>query len=132
MGWSGGTYIPTNGPYSGPTMWEQAHGAGEDVIYQRFDAAWSDLATAINNVLTRDGQNAPSANLPMGGHQHTNVADATDRAHYPSYGQLLDLTGAFVAAGDVGGTGNAITLTPTVAVTALTAGLGIPLRRQNP
>ena len=123
MPWSGGTFTPSNGPYQGATLWAQAAAAGEDVRADRFDSAWSDLAGAMNNVLTRDGQNAPSSNLPMGGNRHTNVADATDRAHYAAYGQVLDATGAFVAPAGVGGTGDAITLMPTVAVTTLTAGL---------
>ena len=123
MPWSGGTFTPTNGMFQGDTLWTQAAAANENVRADRFDSFSGDLALALNNVLTRDGQNAPSSDLPMGGHQHTNVADATDRAHYAAYGQVLDKTGEFVAPADVGGTGDAITLTPTVAVTALTAGL---------
>ena len=122
MPWSSGTFTPTNGMFQGDTLWTQAAGAGEDVRADRFDTAWGDLAEAMTNCLTRDGQNAPTANLPMGGNQHTNVADATDRAHYASFGQLLDLTGEFVGAAGVGGTGNAVTLAPSVVVTALTAG----------
>ena len=57
----------------------------------------------------------------MNAKKHTGVANATDRTDYAAYGQLLDATGQFVAAANVGGTGNAITLTPSTAITAYAA-----------
>ncbi len=40
--------------------------------------------------MTRDGQNSPTADLPMDGHKHTGVAEATERDQYATYGQLQD------------------------------------------
>ena len=73
--------------------------------------------------MTRDGQNTPSADLPMGGQKHTGVGDGAARSEYATYGQVLDAAGQFIPAANVGGTANAIELTPAPAVTALAAGL---------
>ena len=72
-----------------------------------------DLADGLENCVTKDGQNSPSANLPMNAKKHTGVADAAVATEYAAYGQLLALVSPFVGATNVGGTANAITLTPT-------------------
>ena len=123
MPWSGGVYTPTNGSYTGATLWSQAQSAGENVRTDRFDAYAADLKTVIENCLTRDGQNSPTQNLPMNARKHTGVADAAARSEYSSYGQMVDMAGVYVAASEVGGTADAITLAPTPAITSYTANL---------
>ena len=90
---------------------DQAANAGEDVTSARFTSLLEDLEVGLENLLTRDGQNAPSANLPMGGHKHTNVIDADSDTEYATWGQvnarlIPDVTSVSanytVVAGDVG------------------------------
>lgn len=37
----------------------------------------NDIATALSNCVTKDGQSTPTANIPMGGYEVTNVGDGT-------------------------------------------------------
>ncbi len=81
---------------------------------------FSDIATALTQSIARDGQTVPTANLPMGGYKHTNVANGTVRNDYAAVGQVQD--GSFTWCGTAGGTANALTLTPSPAITAYAAG----------
>ena len=81
---------------------------------------FSDLATEITNSLAADGQTAPSANLKMATFRHTGVGNAQARTDYAAAGQVQD--GGFIWCGTAGGTTNALTLTPTPAITAYAAG----------
>ena len=112
MPWNGsGEYTFDNGDYDGSDCFDQAANAGEDVTSSRFTSLLEDLGIGLENLLTRDGQNAPSTNLPMGGHKHTNVADADSDTEYAAWGQvnarlIPDVTSVSanytVVAGDVG------------------------------
>jgi hypothetical protein len=51
----------------------------------------NDFASGLTNCVTRDGQSAPSGNLPMGGFKHTGAADATANGQYLTYGQGVRL-----------------------------------------
>lgn len=61
--------------------------AGNPVVSgSLIQAAWAnttlaDLAAALTNSLSSDGQTVPTANLPMGGFRFTNVGAATAAAH---------------------------------------------------
>ena len=88
------------------------------------DAHDQDLADAIENAVARDGQNSPFGKSPDGRPQAHGVSDATANTEYAAYGQLLALVSPFVAAGNVAGTGDAITLAPTPAATSYTTGRG--------
>jgi len=64
-------------------------------------SAWAnstlnDMATALTQSISSDGQTTPTGNLPMGGYNHTNVADATVRASYASAGQVQDSAFTFL------------------------------------
>lgn len=119
MAWSGGVYSRTNGVHSGSDTWDQDKSAGAKILASRHDTHDQDIATGINNCLTKDGQNAATANLPMGGFLHTGVGSATARNHYSAASQVQD--GSFQYAVP-GGTGDAITLTLTPAIAAYAAG----------
>lgn len=61
----------------------------------RYNPTLNDVAAGITNCLAKDGQNAPTANLPMGGYKHTGVASAASAGEYIAWGQdatLDDLT----------------------------------------
>lgn len=62
MAWNGsGTYSRTDGTYSGADTWEQNRDNGVKITVAAHDGHDQDLATAINNCLTKDVQNSPSA-----------------------------------------------------------------------
>ena len=58
----------------------------------------------------------------MNGQKHTGVADATNNNEYASYGQLLANATPLQPATAVGGSADAITLTPTPAISAYARG----------
>lgn len=72
----------------------------------------ADIATALTGSLASDGQTVPTANLPMGGFKHTNVANASAATEYAAFGQVLPLTGGTVS--------GATTFSNTLAVTGAT------------
>lgn len=52
----------------------------------------SDIATALTNSIAKDGQTVPSANLPMGGYKHTNVASGASLTDYARVDQTQNST----------------------------------------
>jgi len=79
------------------------------------DAQFTDIANGLSNCITRDGQSPATANLPMGGFNHTNVGLGTSSTHYTRLDQVQK--NALTWAGTAGGTADAITVTtsPTFA-----------------
>lgn len=121
MAWNGsGTYQRDNGGFVGSDVWQQDALASFDIEASRHDTHDQDLASGINNCLTKDGQNTPTANLPMGGFKHTGVTTASARDQYLTYGQAQDSAATW--AGTSGGSANAQTLTLTPALTAYATG----------
>lgn len=117
MGWSGGTYSKGNSATGG---WTGDASLGIGIEAGRHDTQDNDFATGINNCIAKDGQNAATADLPMGGFKHTNVANATARNNYPAVGQVQD--GDFIWLGTAGGTATALTASATPDITAYKAG----------
>jgi len=117
MSWSGGTYTKGNNATGG---WTGDASLGIGIEAGRHDTQDNDFATGINNCIAKDGQNAATADLPMGGFKHTNVANATARNNYAAVGQVQD--GDFIWLGTTGGTATAQTATATPAITAYKAG----------
>ncbi len=89
-------------------------------------------STWANNTLTdiadnglslcvlKDGTQTITANLPMATFRHTGVGNAAARTDYAAAGQVAD--GALTWCGTAGGTANALTLTPSPAITAYAVG----------
>lgn len=50
----------------------------------------SDIANALTQSISGDGQTVPTNNLPMGGFHHTDVSDPTSRNQYSSLGMVQD------------------------------------------
>ncbi len=115
--WSGGTYTKGNNATGG---WTGDASLGIGIEAGRHDTQDNDFATGINTCLTKDGQNAATADLPMGGFKHTNVAVATARNNYAAVSQVQD--GDFIWLGTTGGTATAQTATASPAITAYKAG----------
>lgn len=79
----------------------------------------SDIATEITNSLPRDGQAAPTANIPMGGYKLTNMGNGSARTDSASLGQIQD--SAYLWLSSVSGS-DTITATVTPNATAYAAG----------
>jgi hypothetical protein len=119
MAWSSGTFTRTNGVHTGSQVWQEDAAAGTKIRADRHDVQDQDIATGINTCLTKDGQNTPTANLPMGGFKHTGIADGSARNQYPSIGQIQD--GGLIWLGTIAVTGT-VTATATPAITAYVTG----------
>jgi hypothetical protein len=117
MGWSGGVYTKGNSATGG---WTGDAASGIGIEAGRHDTQDNDFATGINTCLTKDGQNTPTANLPMGGFKHTGVANGSARTDYAAVGQVQD--GDFVWLGTTGGTATAQTVTASPSIGAYKAG----------
>lgn len=85
MAWSSGTYTKGNAATGG---WAGDAAGGIGIEAGRHDTQDNDFQNGINNCLTKDGQNTPTANLPMGGLKHTGVGNATADNQYAAWGQL--------------------------------------------
>lgn len=81
---------------------------------------FSDIASALTASIAKDGQTPPTANLPMATYRHTGVGNASARDQYAAMGQVQD--GAGIWCGTAGGTADALTLTPSPAISAYAAG----------
>lgn len=88
MGWSSGTYTKWNGAGG----WDADATLGIGIEAGRHDTQDTDFQNGINNCLTKDGQNTPTANLPMGGYKHTGAAVATSATDYMTFGQISNTT----------------------------------------
>lgn len=113
MSWSAGTFTRTNGVYSGTGVWASDEAANVDIESARHDTHDQDLATGINSCIHKGGQNAATADLPMGGFKHSNVGDATALTNYGKVSQIQN--GSYMwGSTATGSSGNyAITCSPT-------------------
>lgn len=122
--WSGSppnqAFSRTDGVRTGDDVFAQQAAAPVDIEPTLMDTHDTDLKDGINACLKKDGGNTASADLPMGGFKHTNVAEAAARTQYARFSQVQDNKGQYIAT--VGGTADAITLTPSPAITAYAAG----------
>jgi len=89
-----------------------------------FNAFTADVGTGLSTCITKDGQTTISANLPMAGFRHTGVGNASADTDYLAYGQAKTIiqNDTYTWCGTAGGTADALTLTPTPAITAYAAG----------
>lgn len=121
-GWDGnGNFIRDNGVNSGSNVWAQDKSAGTKILSSLHDAHDELFATGLENCVTRDGQNEPTVDLPMGGFKHTDVdeADALDqylRASQAVYNKII-------YCGTSSGAANTYTVTANIPPTANTAGM---------
>jgi hypothetical protein len=77
MPWSAGAYSRLYGSAG----WVDDRDAGTKILATRHDAHDQDLADGINASLNKDGSNAATADLNIGGFKLTNVADPTSAQH---------------------------------------------------
>jgi len=80
MSWNG------SGVYSLPALYfPEAPGNLVDSV--RYNGTLNDISTGLNVALTKNGQNAATANLPMGGFKHTGAVAASTSGEYLLFGQ---------------------------------------------
>lgn len=84
-----GTYLRQMGALSGSDVWQQRAAQANPIISaSEHDAEMNDVATAISGCVKANGTTAATANLPMGGHRHTGVGNATADDQYAALGQV--------------------------------------------
>lgn len=120
MPWQSGSFGRTNGVNTGSALWDQDRLDGTKIRADRHDTHDQDLADGIDQCVQRGGQNAATANLPMGGWRHTGVGAASARDQYATAGQVQD--GALAWGGDAGGSANAYTVALAPPLAAYAAG----------
>lgn len=64
---------------------------GEIIDAERYNGLFQDVADGISNAIARDGQNVPTANLPMANFKHLHCAPAVRGDEYVILSQLLQL-----------------------------------------
>lgn len=94
MAWSGGTYTKGN---NGTGGWVGDASLGIGIEAGRHDTQDNDFATGINQCLNKDGSNAATGNLNLGGFLPTNIGAGTAAAPAICAGNDVD-TGIFSAA----------------------------------
>ena len=99
MPWSSGTFTRTDGTRTGSTTWAQAKAAAVKIVAADHDTHDQDLATGINNCLTKDGQNSPTANIPMGSFKLTGLAAGSSAGESVRYEQSA--IGVLTTSGDI-------------------------------
>lgn len=80
----------------------------------------SDVATALSTAMLKDGSQTITNNIPMSGFKFTGMGNGSAVADSATIGNIQNGTGTY--SGTVGGTADAITLTPTAVITAYVAG----------
>lgn len=102
MPYSSGTYTPASPEY--PAV------AGTLIEAAKFNTIIQDLANALSVAWPRDGQAPATGNIPMGGYKFTGAGKAAARDQFATYEQLQDGEANFIAAANVAGTADAVTL----------------------
>ena len=125
MPFSGGTFSRTDGTRTGSTVWTQARDAGVKIVSSGHDTHDQDIAGGLNALLLKNGENTPTANLPMATKKHTGVGNGTARTDYLAVGQLQD--GAVNYAAATVSSSNVYVATLAPAVTAYTTGMMVHL-----
>ena len=95
MPWAAGTFSRLYGAAG----WVDDRDAGTKILATRHDSHDQDLATGINNALAKDGTNAATADIGLGGFKitslgtPTNAADAATKAYVDAAGSVAFASG---------------------------------------
>jgi hypothetical protein len=94
--------------------------SGTVISSSETDANNSDIATALTQSIAVDGQAVVTANIPLATHKLTGVSAGSAATDSLNLGQAQ--AEAFIWCGTAGGSADAITLSPSPAITAYAAG----------
>lgn len=108
-----------NGVFVRDMNWTNDAASNIKIRADRHDIEDNNLASGLSQCITRDGQSTVTANLPMGGYRHTNVAAAQNANEYATLGQIQN---GQAASGTIGGPVNAYTMTLPTAPAAYASG----------
>jgi len=86
----------------------------------KFNNTINDIGTALTESIARDGQTTITANIPMATFKFTGLGAGSAATDSARLGQIQD--GSTQWCGTAGGTADALTLTPSPAITAYAAG----------
>lgn len=86
MPWTGGVFNRANGP----TGWQDDAAASIGIEADRHDTQDNDFRNGINNTLTKDGTNTPTANLNFGGFKITSLGNGTASGDAINYTQITN------------------------------------------
>lgn len=95
---------------------------GQTISSTNYNTELNSVASALTASIAKDGQTAPTANLPMGTYKHTGVAAASGASRTEYVSGAVEQDGGTHWAGTAGGTANALTIAPTPAIAAYAAG----------
>ncbi len=121
MGWSNGTYSRIHN-------WTADEAAAIDIEASRMDAEDDSIEAGINNCLTKDGQNEPTTNLPMGTNRHTGVGNAAALTDYASAADVIDQHLTYYVDS---GSANTYVITPNPSIGAYAEGQKLVFRATN-
>lgn len=114
MPWSG------SGSFTRVHDWTTDRDGGIKIQGSRFDAENDDFAAGIQAALAKNGENAATANLNLGGFRFTNAGNATAADDLARVSQIQSGSFNYAAAG---GTADVITLSLSPAITAYSEGV---------
>ena len=104
---------------------EAAFVSGTTIESAKVNSNFSDISSALTGSIAKDGQTVPTANLPMGGFKHTNVAVATSRTDYARASQIADNSMGYAASSGT----DTITATPAPGISAYAIGQRFTLKK---
>ena len=112
-GWDG------SGNFTRSYDWTDERDAEYNIDATKFDTENDNFATGIEACIAKNGENAATADLPMGGNKHTGVADGTAENHYATVKQAQRQGPCFAT---ITGTANAIVGTISPVPSAISLG----------
>lgn len=98
MAWNG------SGGHNRVHNWVADKNATINITASRMDAEFDDVSTALENCITRNGENSPTADLPMNSRNHTGVKNATGLTQYAATDQVVKGTLVHAATASAAGT----------------------------
>lgn len=98
---------------------------GTVISSTQFNSTMTDIATAMTQSISKDGQTTPTNNLPMGGNKHTGVQDGNLGNQYASINQTQN--GSLSKATSVANVVDAFTAALTPAIASYTDGQFVTL-----
>jgi len=114
-----------NGTFTGLYNWNSDKANGIKIRADRHTEQDDTFITGINTCLTKDGQNSPTANLPMATYRHLNVSNATERNQYLALGQFQDNSGKYF---DTIGSSNTYVVTASPVISSYVEGLSFYIK----
>ncbi len=94
--------------------------AGTTIESSKMDANNADIVAELTNSIACDGQSVITANIPMATYKFTGLGAGSAATDSANLGQVQ--AQAYIWCGTAGGTADAITLSPSPAITAYAAG----------